>query len=345
MSKRKSTPTRRTVLSAIGTGFAGGLLGPGATATGRAESEYVLVQGDTCVPVRPMRRQLPVETFYDYQLPEKYISDANGASVGDTAPYASAGTLDFQRSQTSFAFLYQGPKGLSLVVVHGASGDSGSGSVTFEATGLPEDGDWVVKDDLYRDPNSGERENYDRWHVDGTDHRIDWTWGGGGADGGAFRGLGDDFEVVIDPAFNEDATLYDEYYKGTVTDWEFLSGFPDDPEHISLDMSEPIRITTGSCEQSGGGQKESGKQSEGGEKEEEKKNEGGKQEEEDEQGEKQEEEENKGEKEEEEQGSYTVCHEPPGNPDNAHTIHVGSESALRDHLDHGDSRGPCSEDG
>ncbi len=35
-----------------------------------------------------------------------------------------------------------------------------------------------------------------------------------------------------------------------------------------------------------------------------------------------------------------VCHIPPGNPDNAHTI-VISESALQAHLDHGDHVGPC----
>jgi hypothetical protein len=35
-----------------------------------------------------------------------------------------------------------------------------------------------------------------------------------------------------------------------------------------------------------------------------------------------------------------VCHIPPGNPDNAHTI-VISENAVRAHLDHGDVLGPC----
>ncbi len=35
-----------------------------------------------------------------------------------------------------------------------------------------------------------------------------------------------------------------------------------------------------------------------------------------------------------------VCHEPPGNPANRHTIYVG-ESAVPAHLAHGDSRGPC----
>ena len=36
----------------------------------------------------------------------------------------------------------------------------------------------------------------------------------------------------------------------------------------------------------------------------------------------------------------TICHRPPGNPDNAHTIRVGS-SAVPAHLGHGDSLGPC----
>ncbi|MBV8758512.1 MAG: hypothetical protein JO257_14600 [Deltaproteobacteria bacterium] len=37
----------------------------------------------------------------------------------------------------------------------------------------------------------------------------------------------------------------------------------------------------------------------------------------------------------------TVCHVPPGNPSNAHTICVGN-SAVPAHLDHGDFLGTCS---
>ena len=38
----------------------------------------------------------------------------------------------------------------------------------------------------------------------------------------------------------------------------------------------------------------------------------------------------------------TICHIPPGNPDNAHTIRV-SENAVDAHLDHGDTLGKCKE--
>jgi hypothetical protein len=38
----------------------------------------------------------------------------------------------------------------------------------------------------------------------------------------------------------------------------------------------------------------------------------------------------------------TICHIPPGNPSNAHTITVGA-SAVPAHLAHGDTLGPCPE--
>jgi len=35
---------------------------------------------------------------------------------------------------------------------------------------------------------------------------------------------------------------------------------------------------------------------------------------------------------------FLVCHIPPGNPDNARIISVGSQDSVDDHLDHGDSQ-------
>jgi hypothetical protein len=41
-----------------------------------------------------------------------------------------------------------------------------------------------------------------------------------------------------------------------------------------------------------------------------------------------------------ETGNNTICHRPPGNPDNAKTLNVGA-GAVSAHLGHGDSLGPC----
>jgi hypothetical protein len=42
-------------------------------------------------------------------------------------------------------------------------------------------------------------------------------------------------------------------------------------------------------------------------------------------------------------GKVTICHIPPGNPDNTHTIVVGA-AAVDAHLDHGDVLGACPEE-
>ncbi len=40
----------------------------------------------------------------------------------------------------------------------------------------------------------------------------------------------------------------------------------------------------------------------------------------------------------------TVCHFPPGDPENAHTIRIGA-AAVSTHLEHGDYLGPCANGG
>ena len=39
----------------------------------------------------------------------------------------------------------------------------------------------------------------------------------------------------------------------------------------------------------------------------------------------------------------TICHIPPGNPENAHTITVGAPAVPAHLANHGDSIGPCPE--
>ena len=36
-----------------------------------------------------------------------------------------------------------------------------------------------------------------------------------------------------------------------------------------------------------------------------------------------------------------ICHIPPGNPDNAHTITVGAPAVAAHMTNHGDAMGPC----
>lgn len=42
-------------------------------------------------------------------------------------------------------------------------------------------------------------------------------------------------------------------------------------------------------------------------------------------------------------GKVTICHIPPGNPANAHTITVGAPAAWAHVTRHGDSLGPCGD--
>ena len=249
-----STETsRRAVLGGLGatiSGFGVGDLFGDPAQTG--SEDIVLRQGDRCLPVRPISGDQSVESFYKYYLPETYSSEENGGtSTGSGSLYSSLGTMDLQQPNGSILFLYDGPNGLSLVVVHGSTADSSrGGSVSFAFEGLPAGGTWSVKDDLYRDPDTGEIEssNFDQWSSNGTSQVVDWTWAGGRTDGGAFSGLGDDFSVTIDPSFNEAAALYEKHYDGDVLSWELLVPSDNDVTRETLDMTEPVTIETGTCD-------------------------------------------------------------------------------------------------
>ncbi|EFW92884.1 hypothetical protein ZOD2009_08439 [Haladaptatus paucihalophilus DX253] len=205
-------------------------------------SEFVLEQDDTCVPLGVVTSDLPIETFYDYRS-------------SDTDPegwYSAYGpATDLEQAENSVLYLYHGPKGRSLVFMHGKRGSDGGGSVTFHITGLPADGEWAVTDDQY-DAST----NYDTFSKSDDGWTVDWTWAGdshhgGGADGGAFRGITRDDVVTIDPAFNDDARLYRQHvnrnYVGPVENWNALAADSDGHRWASLDMETPVVIRSGQC--------------------------------------------------------------------------------------------------
>ncbi|MCU4718607.1 hypothetical protein [Halapricum hydrolyticum] len=226
--------TRRTVLGATGALMVGGTAF-GTSQVNGAAGTFVLEQGEECLPITPLRGDETAEDLYDWRKAQ--------------TQYSSAGTTDLQRDDTSILFLYRDPQGEHyLVVVHDrydtdrSGSQYGGGSATFRFSG-PDSGQWVVTDDLY----SGSA-NYDRWALDQDPQQIDWTWDDFRTDGGVYGPLGDSFEVTIDPAFNEDAALFDQHYGGQITDWQVLSGDRSDPDRTSISMDEPIRIHAGRCE-------------------------------------------------------------------------------------------------
>lgn len=239
--------TRRSTLQTLGTL----LVGTGAaaaTAAAPGDDAYTVVQGDATFAVEPISGDVPVEQFYSFRLPDGY----SGRGVHDEPGgpfYESVGTRPLQRESTTITFLYDGPNRLSLVVVHDKSveeagdGDDG-GSATWEVLVHEADAEWVVKDDEYWDTDTGDtsQTNYDNWNTDSDPHQIDWTWAAGGTDGGVLGFLGAETALLIDPSYNEQATLYGDHYEGDVTAWEFLGGSVDDPERVSLALDEPVAI-------------------------------------------------------------------------------------------------------
>lgn len=259
---------RRTLLGALGVAATGGL----ATAAGAQGTDaddggdrhdagvFSVAQGGDCVPVVPLVGDETVEELYDLRIPGQFDGD-NGASDPGEGPYfQSNGTTDLQRDDVTITFLYLGPKGLSLVVVHdsgAAESDDSGGSVSWTLAGVPESAEWAVKDDLYLDPETGEKvdSNHDRWDVDGRTHTIDWTWGTAGTDGGALRTPDPTLDLTVRPAFNDAAALWgDHYAEDPIQEWHVLS-FPegrDAPERTRLALDEPTTVSAGPCEGRGG---------------------------------------------------------------------------------------------
>jgi len=212
-----------------------GLLAFAPTAGAQESTGYVVEQGEQCIDVDPVvDESRTVEEFYDYS--------------NDT--YVSQGTLAYQEDNTSLLILYEGAQGTSLVVVHERyhdpyeEGTNGS-SATFTVTGIDPGDGWAVEDDNY------EGQDDEFYHGD-TSSEMNWVWGQGRTDGGAYRGLDGDFEVGIDPAFNEAANKrYDnvDEYAGQVEEWKVVSESDGETRTVALNsLSESVTISPGQCD-------------------------------------------------------------------------------------------------
>lgn len=182
-----------------------------------SSSSIVLEQGDQQYEVTPLSTGETVEEFYNLYNAKSHT------------------TTGIEQDYVSELFLFEEPDDLSLVFLHG----SGGNTVVFEFSGLPSEGDWVVKDDGH-DWGGGEAES------DPPD-LIEWHWYSGYTDGGAFRGgLTDGFDITIDPDFDADT----HFGSGNLQEWQLLSGDAENPERIQLDMDTSVTIRSGASKAS-----------------------------------------------------------------------------------------------
>jgi hypothetical protein len=205
---------------------------PASQPAAAQQGSYVVEQGAQCTAITPLSGEATAAELYDYRSHNTHETDY---------AYSSHGTTDLQRNDVSSLFLYEGPDGLSLVIVHDRlGGGTDGGAAEFEIVGLPADGEWTVEDDNYS-------ENIDDvWTHGEVWSEIAWLWGPDRTDGGAYTGLGGDFEVTIDPAFNAQQSTFQQ--EGTVTGIDVLSGNMDRPDRVAMGNTEdPLVIRSGTC--------------------------------------------------------------------------------------------------
>jgi hypothetical protein len=176
-----------------------------------SQGEFLVTQGSISTFVTPIKSTETIESVFDY--------------TGFTSE------LRLQEEDTARLFLYDGPNGLSFgTIIDSVASDDG-GSTRYEIEGLPESGNWVVKDDpgdTYGDSPS-------------------WSWdGGGNTDGGAFLGgLDGDFEIQITVQLNEGRDDPQNTESGTVDRLEFVSDDLSVPDILELDTGDsapPVTI-------------------------------------------------------------------------------------------------------
>lgn len=234
MSSEQLGATALVVALVVSVVLAGAL--PASQDVAAQEESYVVEQGTQCEVITPLSGEGTAAEFYDYRH--------HGTHDEDYA-YSSHGTTHLQGNDVSSVFLYEGPDGLSLVTVHDRlGGGTGGGAAEFEMVGLPAESEWTVQDDDYS-------ENIDDvWRHGDVWSDIAWLWGADRTDGGVVTGLGEEFEVTINPAFNEQQSTFNgTQVDGTVGEIHALSGDAQEPDRVPMtSIEEPLVIRSGSCE-------------------------------------------------------------------------------------------------
>ncbi|MCD2202844.1 lamin tail domain-containing protein [Halobacterium sp. KA-6] len=206
-------------------GFTAGAVGLGALALGGAgvyqtlqndgddQRTFLLRQGKLRWTVTALSHgDDTVEEFYDYQ------------SEGTSANPATDLLADDEVART---FVYDGPVGSSLAFLHGSPDVPHGGTARFSFSGLSRDsGEWAVRDDPVNVDD-----DFEPW--EGGNSVVEWQWGAGKTDGGAFWGGLDreDFTISVTPK-----TL------NGVDAWRFLAGDPADPRRIDLAEDRPAQL-------------------------------------------------------------------------------------------------------
>jgi PKD repeat protein len=165
-------------------------------------------QNGTTRTVEALSTGEAIETFYDY-----YDAEAHT-------------TKDFSIRDTTIVFLWEGPKGLSLVVINDRRDDPDGGAVRMQFEGLPEEASWAVRDD---DPGNDQ-------YTTGPDvWTADWQWNGAHTDGAAIRGgLDGAFEVTVSAEFQDG-----------IDELVFLTGDAGSPDRVGLSTTDPFTIRSG----------------------------------------------------------------------------------------------------
>lgn len=226
--KQQLSIDRRTLLGWIGgAGILGGSVTGLATALDEdSEDEFTITQGDSTTSVDPIGSG--IEAISEY-----YGGGAERETTETVQPRTG-----LEEAGKSRLFLYRGAHGLSLVMVH-AGGHGRAGAASYTLTGLPSTGEWAVLGD--GSEGSGEFVTGDRIA------RLHWSWDEDGrADGAAFRGLGESFEIQVDAAVDDEAKL-DTSGPGSIEGWEFLSGDGGGFESKSLTLGESVAIRGNDC--------------------------------------------------------------------------------------------------